>query len=191
MRADSPFRPALILAAPLLAAALAACAGPQRSAPSFERAVALAPSPLRPFPPTHDFVDCVPYARAVSGLSLYGDAWTWWDHAEGRYGRGHKPEVGAVLAWQRTSSLAAGHVAVVVEIQGPRQILVSHANWGRDGDTRGKIHARQPVIDVSPNNDWTELRLMNTQGSFGRVYAAHGFIYQPTDERRAESRPAG
>ena len=194
MQGDSRFRRARISAALLLASAAAACAGatpPPPAAPSYERVVLLPPSPLRPFPPTHAFVDCVPYARTVSGLALYGDAWTWWDQAASHYARGQKPQVGAVLAWQRTSSLRSGHVAVVVEIQGPRQILVSHANWGRDGDTRGKIHSRQPVVDVSPNNDWTELRLMNTQGTFGSVYAAHGFIYQPSDERRAESLPAG
>jgi hypothetical protein len=190
MQGDSHSRHLAIL---LAAMALTACAAPPPSAPpmTVTSAVLPPPSPLRPFPPTREFVDCVPYARAVSGLALYGDAWTWWDRAASRYARGQQPRIGAVLAWQRTASLASGHVAVVVEVQGPRQILVSHANWGRDGDTRGKIHVRQPVIDVSPNNDWTELRLMNTQGTFGRVYPARGFIYQPTDERHAESVPSG
>jgi len=189
MRGDSPgrFLSCLVI---LMAASLTACTAPERTAPASPTAAASS-GPLRPFPPTHAFVDCVPYARAVSGLALHGDAWTWWNQAAGRYARGPEPRVGAVLAWQRTATLASGHVAVVVEIQGPRQILVSHANWGRDGDTRGKLHLRQPVIDVSPGNDWSEVRLMNTQGSFGQVYPTHGFIYQPADERRAENPPPG
>ena len=31
------------------------------------------------------------------GLQIYGDAWTWWEQAEGRYARGTRPEVGAVI----------------------------------------------------------------------------------------------
>jgi hypothetical protein len=85
--------------------------------------------------------------------------------------------------------LPRGHVAVVVAAQGPRRILVSHANWGGDGETRGKVHERQPVIDVSPGNDWSEVRLENTQGSFGRVYPAHGFIYPgPREQASSPSR---
>ena len=30
------------------------------------------------------YLQCVPYARQVSGIQIYGDAWTWWDQAEGR-----------------------------------------------------------------------------------------------------------
>ena len=33
-------------------------------------------------------LSCVPYARARSGLALRGDAWQWWEAAEGRYARG-------------------------------------------------------------------------------------------------------
>jgi surface antigen len=121
----------------------------------------------------------VPFARAVTGIEIYGDAWTWWDQAAGRYARGQAPQLGAVLTLRRDKRLRSGHVAVVAAIKSEREILVSHANWGSDGDTRGVIHARQPVIDVSPANDWTEVRMMNTKGSFGRIYPAHGFIYQP------------
>ena len=31
------------------------------------------------------YLQCVPYARQVSGIRIYGDAHTWWDQAEGRY----------------------------------------------------------------------------------------------------------
>ena len=78
-------------------------------------------------------------------------------------------------------------MAVVAQLSGPREILVTHANWGSDGETRGVVHERQPVIDVSPANDWTKVRLMNTKGSYGRVYQAHGFIYQPQSAMQSVS----
>jgi hypothetical protein len=37
------------------------------------------------------YLQCVPYARQVSGIQLYGDAHTWWDQAAGRYDRGFTP----------------------------------------------------------------------------------------------------
>lgn len=139
------------------------------------------------------FMQCVPYAREVSGIQIYGDAWTWWNQAGGRYARGKAPQAGAVLALKRTNSLQLGHVAVVARVMDSRKILVDHANWGDDEDTRGKIHTRQPVIDVSPKNDWSAVRFMNIQGTYGRVYPAHGFIYgdppPATDQRVASYRP--
>ena len=133
--------------------------------------------PLRPYPDADGFLQCVPFARSVSGVDIYGDAWTWWDQAEGRFARGREPKIGAVLVLSRTQRLRLGHVAVVAARVDERTILVSHANWGGDARTRGKIHTRQPVMDVSPDNDWSQLRFMNTQGGFGNVYPAHGFIY--------------
>ena len=32
-------------------------------------------------------LQCVPYARTVSGVDLYGDALNWWDQADGRFKR--------------------------------------------------------------------------------------------------------
>lgn len=125
------------------------------------------------------FLSCVPYARSLSGVQIFGDAWTWWRSAEGKYAKGKAPQKGAVLTLQKTKSLPMGHVAVVAATsEDPRKLWVDHANWGDNGDTRGKIHKRQPVIDVSKANDWSEVRFMNTVGTFGRVYPAHGFIYK-------------
>ncbi len=42
-----------------------------------------------------------------------------------------------------------GHIAVVTRINGPRDIIVDHANWLN----RGRIHLGTPVRDVSKNND--------------------------------------
>ncbi|MDP2699373.1 CHAP domain-containing protein [Thalassospira sp.] len=137
------------------------------------------PSPrLKPFPPTDEFLQCVPYARAVSGIEIYGDAWTWWDQAGEKYSRGSTPQIGSVLALKKTKNLSYGHVAVVASVQDSRNIMVNHANWGSDSRTRGKMHLRQPVRDVSPHNDWSQVQMMNTVGTFGRSYPAHGFIYQ-------------
>lgn len=147
--------------------------------------VALPPSRLNNFPPTDEFLQCVPYARAVSGIEIYGDAWTWWGQAKSQYKRGSKPVVGSVLAFKKTKRLRYGHVAVVSAVLDKRHILVNQANWGSDSRTRGKVHLRQPVEDVSPKNDWSQLRLMNTIGTYGRIYPAHGFIYQPSETAEA------
>lgn len=126
------------------------------------------------------YTECVPYARTVSGVQIYGDAWTWWDKADGKYKRGSRPRPGAVLAFGKSNKLSKGHVAVVISTQDPRKILITHANWGNNGQTRGVVHHRQPAIDVSPGNDWTQIKMMNTAGTFGSVYPAKGFIYPNT-----------
>ena len=48
-------------------------------------------------------LQCVPYARNVSGVQIHGDALTWWDQAENHYKRGHSPRRGAVLAFVRSA----------------------------------------------------------------------------------------
>lgn len=133
---------------------------------------------LYPYPDTDQFLQCVPFARAVSGIEIRGDAWSWWDTAAGRYGRGHTPAVGAVLVFKKTARMKRGHVSVVVKIQDSRHILVSHANWGDRPDTRGVIHERMPVSDVSAKNDWSEIISMNRYGGYGGPLPAYGFIYQ-------------
>lgn len=123
-------------------------------------------------------IACVPYARAVSGVSLRGDAWTWWDGAAGRYARGAAPRPGSVLVIDRTARMRDGHVAVVRRILGPREIRVDHANWA-SGAARGLIHRDQPVRDLSPGNDWSRVLVWYPPiGDFGRTgYAARGFIH--------------
>jgi surface antigen len=127
-------------------------------------------------PPPSEPMQCVPYARQVSGIGLRGDAWTWWSQAEGRYARGKKPRPGAVLVFQKTRALPRGHLSVVTRIVGAREILITHANWGSTSDTRGQVATDVRVIDVSPGNDWSELRVWNGS-DFGRDYPAAGFIY--------------
>ena len=136
---------------------------------------------LLPYPDTDKFQQCVPFARAVSGIPIFGDAWTWWDQARGKFPTGNQPVVGSVLAFKRSERLKLGHVSVVAQVNDSRSIFVTHANWGDNGQTRGVVHERQPIIDVSPNNDWSEVRLTNIQGSKGRTYPTHGFIYRPAE----------
>src|SRR4051812_43703420 len=64
------------------------------------------------------FVSCVPFARAVTGIDIRGDAWTWWDHAAGHYARGQVPVPGAVLAFSGTRQLPLGHLSVVEAVVG-------------------------------------------------------------------------
>src|SRR5688572_2935203 len=59
------------------------------------------------------YLQCVPYARQVSGVQIYGDAWTWWSQAAGRYARGFAPRVGAVMSFKPHGNMRLGHVAAV------------------------------------------------------------------------------
>ena len=161
-----------------LALALSACAGPgSRSgsvSPTALPTLAALPAIEREYAPN---LECVPYARAVSNIPIYGDAWTWWDQAAAHYARGHRPAPGAVLVLRPTQKLKLGHLAVVTHVVDRRQVLITHANWGR-GDTKPFIRRNMPVIDVSPDNDWSALRFWNEQTlAFGQVYPSHGFIY--------------
>ncbi len=123
-------------------------------------------------------VQCVPYARKVSGIQIRGDAHTWWGQAAGRYERSHIPKVGAVMVLSKTSRLKHGHLAVVKRVKNSRTIEVEHSNWGDDRQTRSMIYKRMPVKDVTVNNDWSQVRFYNYPSkTFGSVYAASGFIY--------------
>ena len=43
-------------------------------------------------------VQCVPFVRELSGVEIYGDAYTWWQTAaEKGYERGNVPRIQAVL----------------------------------------------------------------------------------------------
>lgn len=100
-------------------------------------------------------LQCAPFARQVSGIALYGNANSWWGQAEGRYERGHEPRVGAVLAFAASRSMPVGHVAMVSKVINEREVLLTHANWSY----RGGIERNVRAIDVSPNNDWTNVRV--------------------------------
>jgi len=129
----------------------------------------------RPIP----YLQCVPYARRVSGIQIYGDAHTWWDQAAGRYARGHEPRVGAVLAFRPSGNMRLGHVAAVSRIIDSRTILLRHANWSLIDGRRGQIEDDVRAVDVSPDNDWSAVRVWYApiQGLGTTHWPAAGFIY--------------
>lgn len=133
---------------------------------------------------------CVPYARSVSGVDLRGDAWVWWRASTGVYAKGHIPKPGSVLVFDRTRRMVHGHVAVVRKVVSNRKIIVDHANWG--AGRRGKVDLGVGIIDVSPNNDWTETRVWYAPiGDYGSTtYPTKGFIYPERPVHRL-IRPAG
>jgi hypothetical protein len=166
-----------------LGLALAACGprSPEQPAPSaglesngpFATTSGFAPPPA---PPLSARMECVPYARAVTGIAIRGDAWSWWEQAAGRYERGRVPAPYAVLVLDRGVRLGLGHLAVVRRVLDRRRIRVDHANWRNDG----RIVTDMTAIDVSAANDWTEVRFWNGGAEeWGNVYVAKGFIYPP------------
>ena len=123
--------------------------------------------------------NCVRYVRAETGVALYGAAGGWWDEAAGRYQRGQAPAVGSILVFKRTGHMRSGHVALVAKVISPQAILVDHANWYHGTVTRGV-----PVIDTSPNHDWTSVAVMElSSGEFGRDNPTFGFVYPGTGPR--------
>ncbi len=120
-------------------------------------------------------MQCVPYARAYTGIFIRGDAWSWWKSAGGLYSRGNVPEPYSLLVLAQTERLRAGHLSVVVAVTNTREIRVSHANWLNDE----RILEDIPVIDVSDKNDWSQVRFLNpATGEYGRIYEAYGFVYR-------------
>lgn len=125
------------------------------------------------------YLQCVPYAREVSGIQIYGDAHTWWDQAEGRFARGNQPKVGAVLAFRPHRNMQLGHVAAVSKVIDSRTVLLRHANWSPINGRRGQIENDVKAVDVSPRNDWSEVRVWyHPLQALGKTaWPVHGFIY--------------
>lgn len=119
-------------------------------------------------------VFCVEYARMRSGLAVFGDAKQWWERARNLYARASHPVEEAVMVFSGSKRLKRGHVAVVTDIVGPREIIVDHANW----QNKREVDLATPVLDVSANNDWSQVRVWDIpSGQFGsRTYAISGFI---------------
>lgn len=125
------------------------------------------------------YLQCVPYARQVSGIQIYGDAHTWWGQAEGKYARGSVPKVGAVMNLRPHGNSRLGHVAAVSKIIDSRTILIRHANWSPINGRRGQIEDNVRAIDVSENNDWSKVRIWYApiKALGGAEWPLYGFIY--------------
>lgn len=140
------------------------------------------------------YLECVPYARQVSGIALYGDAHTWWDQAKGRFIRGRQPRPGAVMSFRPHGAMELGHVAAVTRVIDSRTVLLRHANWSPIAGRRGQIENGVRAVDVSAANDWSEVRVWYAPlGQLGNTHwPVDGFIYNeaPGPERRLALAPA-
>ena len=127
-----------------------------------------------------DYLQCVPFARMLSGIQIFGDAWTWWQKAAGRYAQGFVPKSGAVLVFKPNGVMSKGHVAVVSRVLTDRIIQVSHANWSVIDGARGQIEQDVTVIDVSRAGDWSLVKVWYdpARDLGSTTYPTYGFIYQ-------------
>ena len=140
------------------------------------------PAPRAPVSPSVEKAGkrlfCVEYARALSGLAIFGDAKYWWARAQNLYARASHPVEAAVMVFSGSAKLKKGHVAVVSQIVSAREIRVEQANWMN----KGEIDHATPVLDVSANNDWSKVRVWDVPSrQFGSVYAVSGFILKPIE----------
>jgi surface antigen len=137
-------------------------------APSFGGAVA------------ETYWQCVPFARLVSGIQIFGDAYTWWQQALGKYEEGFQPKAGAVLCFKPTERMRLGHVAVVSEVLTDRIVQITHANWSPIEGSRGKVEKDVTLVDVSPQGDWSQVKVWYdpSRDLGGSTYQTYGFIYQ-------------
>lgn len=120
------------------------------------------------------YMQCVPFARDLSGIQLKGDAVVWWGQAEGKYDRSARPQNGALLVLKGYRTDSRGHLAYVKRMLSRSEIVIDHANWLNDG----KLHIDTPVKDVSPNHDWSLVKVWSVPaGRYGdRTYRVQGFI---------------
>jgi surface antigen len=136
---------------------------------------------------------CVTFARFFSGIKLFGNAWTWWEQATGKYAKGFTPDSGAVLVFKPYGPMRAGHVAVVSQVLTDRIIQVTHANWSPIGGRRGQVEQDVTVVDVSAKGDWSQVKVWyDPSGDLGgTVYPTYGFIYQAAQAAQDVAQNAG
>ncbi len=122
------------------------------------------------------YLQCAPFARAFSGIQLFGAAAGWWHQALGKYSQGSAPKPGSVLVFKALNSMRSGHVATVTQVLSDRIIKVTHANWG---GMKGRIEHDVTVVDASANNDWSAVKVWYSPiGGVGtKAYPTYGFIY--------------
>jgi hypothetical protein len=165
-----------VAAVAAFAMSLAACATPDYdynySSQRSHRSAAVTPrtgisEPSKP-------LQCVPYARNRSGIGIYGDAYTWWDQSQGKYAHSSAPLSRSVMMLVGYAGPNRAHLAYVSAIVSRREIRIDHANWFNDGS----VYRDDPVMDVSPDNDWSEVRVWNIRSNqWGtRTYLVRGFI---------------
>jgi hypothetical protein len=122
--------------------------------------------------------ECVPFAREMSGIQIYG-----------KYDRGRQPRVGAVLAFKPHGSMQLGHVAMVSKIVDDRTVKLTHANWSLINGRRGQIERNVTAIDVSEAGDWSRVKVWFAPlQDLGKTsWPTHGFIYPGADDSEGKS----
>jgi hypothetical protein len=117
---------------------------------------------------------CVFWVRQLTDIEIRGDAWRWWDNAAGTYERSSRPAVGSVLVFRRASGLRQGHVSTVSRVVDRRTIEVDHS-WLADN----RLYRGMRVVDVSPRNDWTRVRVWHPGiDELGTTaYSTFGFVH--------------
>ncbi len=126
------------------------------------------------------YLQCVPYAREMSGIAdlrrrAYvvgpgGRAVPARPHAAGRRSDGvsaaSQDEAGPCGRRRPESSIA-------------RTVLLNHSNWSPINGRRGQIERNVKAIDVSPDNDWSSVRVWyHPLQAFGKTrWPVHGFIH--------------
>jgi surface antigen len=143
-----------------------------------------------------DSWQCVPFARMISGIQIFGDAWTWWGQAiSGKYPTGFAPADGAVLVFKPQGAMRLGHVAVVSKVVTERVIQVTHANWSLMDGHRGQVEENVTVVDVSDTGDWSKVKVWNdpSRDLGATTYPTYGFIYSRPEQNPilAAARNAG
>ena len=69
---------------------------------------------------------------------------------------------------------------MVTRVYSSREIEVDQANW-----PHGTVQRGVSVVDVSPLNDWTAVRVeIGHGGRYGSIYPTYGFIYDRPDRGR-------
>jgi surface antigen len=123
---------------------------------------------------------CVPFARLISGIQIFGDAYTWWQQAIGKYDVGFTPRAGAVLCFKPTERMRLGHVAVVSQVLTDRIVQITHANWSPIEGSRGKVEKDVTLVDVSAEGNWSQVKVWYdpNRDLGGSTYQTYGFIYQ-------------
>ncbi len=108
--------------------------------------------------------NCALYARAQTGVFLFGAAGGWWDEA--------LAAISAAKSRRWARSWSSGERAVFPRATSrssprsinAREIVVDHANW-----YHGMVTRDVTVIDNSPNNDWSAVAVMDLgTGKYGR-----------------------
>ncbi len=99
----------------------------------------------------------------------------WWRLAAGKYHRSKVPAPGTVMVFNGSHEDPRGHVAVVRLVKDSRTLIVDHANWYGHGE----ITISNPVTDISPNNDWSQVKVWWIPGDQwgARTFSIAGFIY--------------